>query len=97
MEIHAEYRISSRLPSNQTVSHRCERHLSSVTPPVSKELEEKVKQFLSSYLILPDYLDDAASKLRGIVDWAVKLAIDRFMSTAAARFDEEVLVSSVEW
>lgn len=47
--------------------------MSSVSPPVSKEVKEKVKQFLSSYLVLPDYLDDAASKLRGIVDWAVKV------------------------
>lgn len=58
--------------------YRCESYLSSLSASVAKEVKEKVDNFLSSYLILPDYLADAAAKLRGQVDWAIQVGSAHF-------------------
>ena len=72
---------------------RCESYLSALSPVIIKEIKEKVAKFLKTYLILPDYLDDAANKLKGLIDWSYQ----RYLNGVVAKFDEEVLISSLEW
>ncbi|GFT83468.1 ankyrin repeat domain-containing protein 27 [Nephila pilipes] len=40
-------------------------------PEVLKILDKKIQVFNSSYMVLPQYLQDASHKLRGMLNWAV--------------------------
>lgn len=60
---------------------------------IIKETKEKINKFLRTYLILPDYLDDAANKLKDLID----TSFQRYKTGIVAKFDEEILISSLEW
>ncbi|GFV24383.1 ankyrin repeat domain-containing protein 27 [Trichonephila clavipes] len=54
--------------------NECSSFLSSFPecPEVMKILDKKIQVFNSSYMVLPQYLQDASHKLRGMLNWAVK-------------------------
>jgi len=71
----------------------CQSYLGALSSDILKEIELKVETFLKTYLILPDYLDEAAIKIQGLIEWAY----DRYSKGRAAHIDnDEVLVSSLE-
>lgn len=73
--------------------NRCEIYLTTLSPAIIREVKDKVDKFLKTYLILPDYLEDAANKLKDLVDWSVQ----RYATGIVAKYDEEILIASLEW
>ena len=56
---------------NSYILNSCKIFLRSVSPDLTDSLRSRVNNLLSTYIVLPNYIDDAANRIKNIIDSAI--------------------------